>query len=281
MAEDELVWIAGCKPLLARRLLNAGCRTRIVLSNPERRQIITYGGGVLAHKRLFSDLSGETLAFDIQSMADVARDAHGVGCSTWRRRHRRLRAFWRHEQQAVRMAVAAATHHSYDKSIVHACTQTDDEVLAATYAATAALAPVVEYVAPASAVTLDEPSPVVGCVAPTHVVTDATPAPTIEDVAPAPARARWKRHLEAPVIEYVGGAYATPIPVIEHVMPAPVVIYAAPSPVVEYVAPAPSAVLFSTYSSDRIRGTSTFCHLCCTSASTWHLHLLTPVEHIL
>ena len=37
----------------------------------------------------------------------------------------RLRAFWRHEQQAVRMAVAAATHHSYDRSSPHACTQTD------------------------------------------------------------------------------------------------------------------------------------------------------------
>ena len=58
-------------------------------------------------------------------MADVARDAHAVGCSAWRRRNRRLRAFWRHEQQAVRMAVAAATHHSYDRSSAHACTQTD------------------------------------------------------------------------------------------------------------------------------------------------------------
>ena len=59
------------------------------------------------------------------SMADVARDAHVVGCSAWRRRNRRLRAFWRHEQQAVRMAVAAATHRSYNRSSAHACTQTD------------------------------------------------------------------------------------------------------------------------------------------------------------
>ena len=43
-------------------------------------------------------------------MADDARDARGVECSAWRSRNRRLRAFWRHEQQAVRMAVAAATH---------------------------------------------------------------------------------------------------------------------------------------------------------------------------
>ena len=94
--------------------------------------------------------------------------------------------------------MAAATHHSYNKSIAHACTQTDDEVLAATYAATAALALVVECVVLASAVSPDEPSPVIDNVAPTHVVTDATPAPTIEEVAPAPARALWKRHLEAP-----------------------------------------------------------------------------------
>ena len=58
-------------------------------------------------------------------MADVARDAHVVCSSAWRRRNRRLRAFWRHEQQAVRMAVAAATHHSYDRSSALACTQTD------------------------------------------------------------------------------------------------------------------------------------------------------------
>ena len=79
--------------------------------------------GVLAHKRCF-------LTFLLRpqratSMAHVARDAHVVGCSAWRRRDRRLRAFWRHEQQAVRMAVAAATHHSYHRSSAHACTQTD------------------------------------------------------------------------------------------------------------------------------------------------------------
>ena len=78
-------------------------------------------------------------------MADVARDAHIVGRSAWRRRNRRLRAF-------LRMAVAAATHHSYDKSMAHACTQTDDEVPAATCAATAP-APVYECVAPAPIVT--------------------------------------------------------------------------------------------------------------------------------
>ena len=75
------------------------------------------------------------------SMADVARDAHVVGCSAWRRRNRRLRAFWRHEQHAVRMAVAVATHHSYDRSSAHAGTQTDLEYVTP--------APVIECVAPA------------------------------------------------------------------------------------------------------------------------------------
>ena len=38
--------------------------------------------------------------------------------------------FGRHERQAVRMAVAAAAHHSYDRSNAHACTQTDFENVA-------------------------------------------------------------------------------------------------------------------------------------------------------
>ena len=67
--------------------------------------------------------------------------------------NRRLRAFWRDKQQAVRMAAAAATHNSYDKSAAHACTQTDDEVLAATCAATAS-APVIEFVALAPVTTV-------------------------------------------------------------------------------------------------------------------------------
>ena len=37
----------------------------------------------------------------------------GAG-SAKRRRERRLRSWWRHEQQSVRAAVAAALHHSRD-----------------------------------------------------------------------------------------------------------------------------------------------------------------------
>ena len=43
----------------------------------------------------------------------VARD---VGTSARRRRERRLRAQWRHEQQSIAMALAAAQHHSAPKS---------------------------------------------------------------------------------------------------------------------------------------------------------------------
>ena len=48
------------------------------------------------------------------------------------------------------MAVAAATHHSYDRSSAHACTQTDLVYVTP--------APVIECVAPAPAVTYVVPS---------------------------------------------------------------------------------------------------------------------------
>ena len=126
-------------------------------------------------------------------MADVARDAHVVGCSAWRRRNRRLRVFWRHEQQAVRMAVAAATHHGYDKSVAHACTQTDDEVPAAT-GATTAPAPVIQFLASALVTTdiarfLEPLIPTVTpalAVTPTPTDVHAAPARVIDYVAPAP-----------------------------------------------------------------------------------------------
>ena len=40
---------------------------------------------------------------------------HGEHGAAWRRRQRRLRLWWRHEQQSVAMALSAAAHHSYDK----------------------------------------------------------------------------------------------------------------------------------------------------------------------
>ena len=40
---------------------------------------------------------------------------HGEQGSAWRRWQRRLRSWWRHEQQSVAMALSAAAHHSFDK----------------------------------------------------------------------------------------------------------------------------------------------------------------------
>ena len=40
---------------------------------------------------------------------------HGEHGAAWRRRQRRLRSWWRHEQQSVAMALSAAAHHSFDK----------------------------------------------------------------------------------------------------------------------------------------------------------------------
>ena len=66
--------------------------------------------------------------------------------SARRRRERRLRCFLRHEEMAVRMALARATHHAVQR---HQSTQTVSSPLAATHAATLAPSPVVEYVVPA------------------------------------------------------------------------------------------------------------------------------------
>ena len=203
-------------------------------------------------------------------MADVARDAHVVGCSAWRRRNRRLRAFWRHEQQAVRMAVAAATHHSYDRSSAHACTQTDLEYVTP--------APVIEYVAPAPAVTFVVPSQQLPPVYTTTTVTTddnldmfSLVSPQFSSTAVEPVAPRVVDSLlpleefavseydhvhqeqiaaselpenisEIPVVQeqviVQDAVYAVPAPV-EYIAPAPA-MYAAPAPVEEYISPAPA-----------------------------------------
>ena len=121
---------------------------------------------------------------------DVAREPHVAG-SAQRRRERRLRAWWRHEQSPSD-ARSLASHHSHMR-VTSVTTQTDF-VLAATYAATA--------------------SP-----AETHAATPA-PSPVIEYVVPAPA---VNYVAPAPVIEYLSSA-----PVTEHIAPAPAVTLSAP-----------------------------------------------------
>ena len=40
---------------------------------------------------------------------------HGDHGAAWRRRQRRLRSWWRHEQQTVAAVLATVTHHSHSK----------------------------------------------------------------------------------------------------------------------------------------------------------------------
>ena len=95
-----------------------------------------------------------------------AVDSHGC----WRRSEasaeRRFRGHWKHECLSVRMAVAAAMHHSSGKRVV----------ATAEVAVQTERAPVTEHVAPD--------------------VTMPPPSSAIEYVAPAPGRARKKRHFE-------------------------------------------------------------------------------------
>ena len=88
---------------------------------------------------------------------------------------------------AVQMAVVSAQHHSAQRCCSIA-TQTDDFVLAATYAAAAS--PAATYAATSA------PSPMAEYVDPAPVVTYVAPAPVIEYVS------------SAPVIEYIASAPA-------------------------------------------------------------------------
>ena len=140
-------------------------------------------------------------------MFDCALDVGGSGAAR-RRRDRRLRVHWRHEQLSLRMLRASVGHHSW-QSKTSVGVQADG---------LPALAPVVEYATPA--VTCAVPAPLVGCVAPAPAVAYAAPAPVIGYVAPAPSV-----------------TYAAPAPVFEYVTPAPVLEYIAPAPAGSFVAP--------------------------------------------
>ena len=106
----------------------------------------------------------------MRATPDVAR---ATPTSARRRRERRIRSFFRHEQVAIKMAVVTAQHHSAQRCCTIA-TQTVDSPS------------VIEYVAPAPAVTYAAPAPVVGYVSSAPSVTFAAPASVFEYVAPAP-----------------------------------------------------------------------------------------------
>ena len=120
----------------------------------------------------------KTLAF---AMSNGERDFVVVG-SARRRRERRLRCFLRHEEMAVRMALARATHHAVQR---HQCTQTVSPPLAATYAATPAPSLVIEYVVPALDVTHAAPAPVFKYMTPAHVIEYIAPTPAVTYVVPS------------------------------------------------------------------------------------------------
>ena len=123
-----------------------------------------------------------------QSMFDCAHDVGGSGAAR-RRRDRRIRMHWRHEQLSLRMLLASMGHHSW-QSRTSVGVQT-------------APAPVAEYVAPAPKAEHTTPSPAVPVV-PDPVVY-AAPAPGV----PLPATTH--------------AATAAPAPVnFVHVTPAPV-----------------------------------------------------------
>ena len=166
-----------------------------------------------------------------------------------------VRAWFRH---------ANGTHHSHMR-VASVATQIDDEVLAATCAATAATpdlpAPLIEYVAPASAVTRDEPSPVIDFVAPAHAVNFASPAPVIEYVASVLSReghSGWKRHLARPEFARNRKRDACTCCLLRNtsssdricdaVTPSPAVTFETPVPVIEYVTPSPVIEYTSTIS---------------------------------
>ena len=82
-------------------------------------------------------------------MFDCAQDVGGSGAAR-RRRDRLTSLHWRHEQLSLRMLRASMGHHSW-QTRTSLGVQTDDDVLAATRAATRdvtydALAPLIEYV---------------------------------------------------------------------------------------------------------------------------------------
>ena len=166
------------------------------------------------------------------SMTDVAR-----GCSAWRRRNRRLRAFWSTNNRLCEWRwlpplITVTTHRARE----HAAPATSVSLYPP--------APVTEYVAPALADACAAPGPVIEHVTPAPVIghVSSTPddtfaASAIEHVTPALAR-----HFTAlsAVIKCVDPALADAC-----ATPAPVIEFVTPSPVLEYIAAAPS-VTFAT-----------------------------------
>ena len=183
----------------------------------------------------------------MRATMDVERDEGGGTGSARRRRERRLRMHWRHEQLSPRMALVTASHHSFDR--VHAEYAAPRSQRTGTRAGEGEVRPqglpdrhtgvgfelVLDPVVPQMAEQLVEvvataPSVFHACGA----VLQA-PTPVVEDFAPAPAVFQ-----ASPVVENIAPVPAVfqASPVVEFFAPAPAVFHS-PTPVVEYIAPTP------------------------------------------
>ena len=129
----------------------------------EREEV--YAASVLARV-----LPCRVTSFVVTQAGGLSMAARG---SPVRRRERRMRSWWRHEQASVRMALITAGPLFHDFDLESDDTDPND---------LDALAPVTEYVAPA---------PVVACNAPVPVIEYTTPGPDVTFSA------------LAPVVEYV------------------------------------------------------------------------------
>ena len=134
---------------------------------PVRTEILQPQLGVFAQTCCAFVTFAETLAVYLRMMSvdrglDGGRSRYGAA---FRRRGRRLRMHWRHEQLSIRMAVESALHHSFQQlHLVHACTQTTTFTNAATVLS----------------VFLEPPVPTAVYAAPVPVTECATPAPVLE-----------------------------------------------------------------------------------------------------
>ena len=121
-----------------------------------------------------------------------ARDMRSEGCGAARRRRdRRLRSWWRHEQQSIMAAVTTAWHRSRDGGprCASVATQTTDffamNISDIYDEGFASPVPVTEYVTLAPADTYTELSPVIEHVTPAPVDVYTAPARVIDHVAPS------------------------------------------------------------------------------------------------
>ena len=190
---------------------------------------------------------------------DIPMGVPRVTGAAQRRKQRRIRSWWRHEQVSVFAAFATALHHSSqrDGGVVRHPTGTEDsgnseEEVHVMYGALRRqnrpppgrrLEPLEEVSEPQAGIGRHTGvfyelvlNPVVPQMA-EQLVNVSLPALAVEYISPAPAVSQ----ASSPVVEYIAPVPAVvhaPTPVVETVAPAPAVFQA--TPVEEYSAPAPA-----------------------------------------